>query len=63
MLRVLIVGSAGLVQLSAAAGHQATVGGVEQDWSKCYLFWESRGGDGDAVTAETRGEVRHRVRH
>ena len=54
MLRVLIVGSAGLVQLSAAAGHQApvAVGGVEQDWSKCYLFWESRGGDGDAVTAE-----------
>ena len=52
-----------MVQLSAAAGHQATVGGVEQDWSKCYLFWESRGGDGDAVTAETRGEVRHRVRH
>ena len=43
--RVLIVGSAGMVQLSAAAGHQATVGGVEQDWSKCYLFWDSRGVD------------------
>ena len=58
------VGSAGMVQLSAAAGHQAaTVGRVEQDWSKCYLFWESRGGDGDAVTADTRGGVRHRVRH
>ena len=61
--RVLIVGRAGMVQLSAAAGHQATVGGVEQDWSKCYLFWDWGGGDGDAVTDETRGGVRHRVRH
>ena len=52
-----------MVQLSAAAGHQATVGGVEQDWSKCYLFWDWGGGDGDAVTADTRGGVRHRVRH
>ena len=55
-----------MVPLSAAAGHQAAaaaVGGVGQDWSKCYLFWDWGVGDGDAVTAETWGEVRHRVRH
>ena len=44
---------AGLVPLSAAAGHQAAaVGGAGQDWSKCYLFWDWGGGDGDAVTSE-----------
>ena len=44
-----------MVQLSAAAGHQAAaaaVGGAGQDWSKCYLFWDWGGGDGDAVTSE-----------